>query len=155
MTPAMRIALGITASSFLASAEPAPSQTRLAPSPRPQVATLAVQDTDELKGAVEQLGRTRIQMTQKLRDLSALRVSARNRIANAAKIASHPTACTPEALQRLRKELEAASKDVDAEDKLGSFEIQDLMSRYNQAERRASDVVKKLEAARQRAVGKI
>lgn len=46
-------------------------------------------------------------------------------------------------LDDLRTRLEGAMKDLESQDKLGNFEIQDLMSRYNQAETLASSVQKK------------
>jgi hypothetical protein len=46
-------------------------------------------------------------------------------------------------LERARKAFEDAMKDLEAQDKLGNFEIQDLMSRYNQAESLASSVAKR------------
>lgn len=42
-----------------------------------------------------------------------------------------------------RRELEVAGKSLEAEDRLGNFEIQELMSRYNQSETLASSVRKK------------
>lgn len=46
-------------------------------------------------------------------------------------------------LQSLKAKLEGALKDLESEDKLGNFEIQDLMSRFNQSETLASSVQKK------------
>ena len=46
-------------------------------------------------------------------------------------------------IDRMRKDLEGAMKDLEAMDRLGNFEIQDLMSQYNQAETLASSVLKK------------
>lgn len=42
-----------------------------------------------------------------------------------------------------------------AEDKLGNFEIQDLMSRFNQAETLASNIQKKTDDAQSAVIGKI
>ncbi len=42
-----------------------------------------------------------------------------------------------------KKQFEDKLKDLDGEDQMGNFEIQDLMSRYNQAETLASSVQKK------------
>jgi hypothetical protein len=47
-------------------------------------------------------------------------------------------------MERARKAFEDAMKDVEAQDKLGNFEIQNLMSAYNQMETLASNVAKKL-----------
>ena len=48
-----------------------------------------------------------------------------------------------------------AIKDLEAEDKLGNFEIQDLMSTYNQAETLASSVLKKRDDTANAVVGKV
>jgi hypothetical protein len=48
-------------------------------------------------------------------------------------------------LERARKAFEDAMKDLESQDKLGNFEIQDLMSAYNQMETLASTVAKKLD----------
>jgi hypothetical protein len=50
---------------------------------------------------------------------------------------------------------DAASKDLEAQDKLGNFEIQDLMSQYNQAETLASSVRKKADQTTTSIIGKI
>lgn len=47
------------------------------------------------------------------------------------------------AMNALKAQFEGIGKDLEAEDKLGNFEIQDLMSQYNQAETLASSVMKK------------
>jgi hypothetical protein len=47
-------------------------------------------------------------------------------------------------LERGRKAFDDALKDLEAQDKLGNFEIQQLMSAFNQAESLASSVSKKL-----------
>ena len=46
-------------------------------------------------------------------------------------------------------------KDLEAEDRLGNFEIQDLMSRFNQAETMASSVQKKQDDTANAVIGKI
>ena len=49
-------------------------------------------------------------------------------------------------VEQLRKCLDKLSetlKELEAQDKLGNFEIQDLMSQFNQAETLASSVLKK------------
>ncbi|MFO0727916.1 MAG: hypothetical protein U1E65_29320 [Myxococcota bacterium] len=48
-----------------------------------------------------------------------------------------------------------AIKDLEAEDKLGNFEIQDLMSTYNQAETLASSVLKKRDDTANATIGKV
>ncbi|MEM0945209.1 MAG: hypothetical protein AAGI70_14835 [Pseudomonadota bacterium] len=45
--------------------------------------------------------------------------------------------------------------DARAQDRLGNFEIQDLMSRFNQAETLASSVQKKTDDAKSAVIGKI
>lgn len=49
------------------------------------------------------------------------------------------------ALDALRSRFESATKDLESKDKLGDFEIQDLMSSHNQAQTTASDVKKKVD----------
>jgi hypothetical protein len=46
-------------------------------------------------------------------------------------------------------------KDLQSQDKLGNFEIQDLMSTYNQAETLASSVAKKVNDTNAAVIGKI
>ena len=46
-------------------------------------------------------------------------------------------------MEEIRKRMEGAMKDLEAQDRLGNFEIQDLMSQYNQAETLASSALKK------------
>jgi hypothetical protein len=46
-------------------------------------------------------------------------------------------------------------ESLEAQDRLGNFEIQDLMSRYNQAERLASSVMKKRDDTAAGVIGKI
>jgi hypothetical protein len=48
-----------------------------------------------------------------------------------------------------------AEKDLQNEDKLGNFEIQRLMSSFNQAETLASSVLKKLSDTNSGVIGKI
>ncbi len=43
----------------------------------------------------------------------------------------------------IRQRFDDKSKDLESRDKLGNFEIQDLMSQYNQAETLASSILKK------------
>jgi hypothetical protein len=51
--------------------------------------------------------------------------------------------------------LDSRMKNLEAQDKLGNFEIQDLMSRYNQAETLASSVAKKVADTTNAVAGKI
>jgi hypothetical protein len=55
----------------------------------------------------------------------------------------------------LRKRLEDKGKDLEGADKLGNFEIQDLMSQYNQAEQLASNVLKKKDDTSNAIIGKV
>ena len=48
-----------------------------------------------------------------------------------------------------------AGKDLESQDKLGNFEIQGLMSSYNQAATLASSVLKKKDDAASAVIGKI
>ena len=56
------------------------------------------------------------------------------------------------AISRLKNQLAEANK---SEDKLGNFEIQDLMSQYNQAETLAANVMKKRDDTGNSILGKI
>lgn len=51
------------------------------------------------------------------------------------------------AIDALRSRFESAIKDIETKDKMGNFEIQTLMSAYNQAQTAASDVKKKADDA--------
>lgn len=55
----------------------------------------------------------------------------------------------------IKARFQDAIKDLEAEDKLGNFEIQDLMSTYNQAETLASSVLKKRDDTANAVVGKV
>lgn len=48
-------------------------------------------------------------------------------------------------LADIKKKFKDLVKDLESQDKLGNFEIQDLMSNFNQAETLASSVKKKLD----------
>jgi chromosome segregation ATPase len=58
-------------------------------------------------------------------------------------------------IEDLQKKLEAKMKELEEKDKLGRFEIQDLMSQYNQAETTTSNVLKKLSDNKSSVVRKI
>lgn len=58
-------------------------------------------------------------------------------------------------LDAIRKGLDGKMKDLESQDKLGNFEIQDLMSSYNQAETLASSVLKKSDDTANSVIGKI
>jgi len=47
------------------------------------------------------------------------------------------------------------SKTYEAQDRLGNFEIQDLMSQFNQAETLSSSVLRKLDQTNRSVIGKI
>jgi hypothetical protein len=49
----------------------------------------------------------------------------------------------------------SGGKGLEAQDRLGNFEIQNLMSRYNQAETLASSVQKKADDTASAVIGKI
>jgi hypothetical protein len=55
----------------------------------------------------------------------------------------------------VRKRFEDKGKDLEGADKLGNFEIQDLMSQYNQAEQLASNVLKKKDDTGNAIIGKV
>ncbi len=60
-----------------------------------------------------------------------------------------------EAVAAFQTKLNEALKDLEADDKLGNFEIQDLMSRFNQAETLASSVQKKKDDTKSSVISKI
>jgi hypothetical protein len=95
-----------------------------------------------------------VQMTRKLQDLTALNASMRNRIVNALKICDDATTSNAVKIDRIRKNFGGVSKDLEKQDRLGNFEIQDLMSRYNQAEKGASDALKKYQDSQQGVIQK-
>lgn len=55
----------------------------------------------------------------------------------------------------LRKKLEEAMKTLEAQDKMGNFEIQRLMSEFNQAEQLSSQVQKKREETKKSVISKL
>jgi predicted nucleic acid-binding Zn-ribbon protein len=60
-------------------------------------------------------------------------------------------------VDQLRKSLDKLSaklKDLEAEDELDNFEIQDLMSQFNQAETLASNILKKRDDTANSIIGK-
>lgn len=75
----------------------------------------------------------------------------------AVKAAKPPTVfqSTEKAVERIKSKFEDKAKDLESQDKLGNFEIQDLMSRYNQAETLSSNVMKKRDDATNSVIGKI
>jgi hypothetical protein len=109
----------------------------------------------ELKSAVALLGKTRGEMASALKKQQALNAGARNQVAAALKLAQEAGAANAQKVEAIRKALESAMKDLEAQDRLGNFEIQRLMSQYNQAETLASSVQKKLDDTAKGVAGKI
>lgn len=60
-----------------------------------------------------------------------------------------------DSLNFLKSKIEGTLKDLETEDRLGNFEIQDLMSRYNQSEQLASSVQKKKDDTASAIIGKV
>ena len=58
-------------------------------------------------------------------------------------------------LAALRAKLEAAAKELEGKDRMGNFEIQRLMSAFNQAETLASSVLKKRDDAATAIINKL
>ncbi len=58
-------------------------------------------------------------------------------------------------IEAIRKEMDKKMKELESQDKLGNFEIQDLMSRYNQAETLSSNVQKKLKDTHDAVINKL
>jgi hypothetical protein len=109
----------------------------------------------ELKNTVNLLATTRGEMGKAMKKNQTLNASARGHLATALKAAQKGGAADVATVETIRKSLDAAMKDLEAQDKLGNFEIQDLMSRYNQAERLASSTQKKLADTLNAIAGKI
>jgi len=59
------------------------------------------------------------------------------------------------ALGAVRSRLDDAMKQLESQDRMGNFEIQRLMSDFNQAETLASSVMKKLDDTNTGVIGKI
>ena len=57
--------------------------------------------------------------------------------------------------QDVRKELDSIVKELEAQDRMGNFEIQRLMSAFNQAETMASQIVKTRDDTANAIVGRI
>jgi len=62
---------------------------------------------------------------------------------------------TADKIETLRKKLESAMKVLESNDKMGNFEIQNLMSEYNQAETLSNNVAKKLADSRKAIINKL
>lgn len=62
---------------------------------------------------------------------------------------------TADRIEELRKRFNAEMKDLESKDRLGNFEIQDLMSTFNQAETLSSNVAKKLSDSRKAVINKL
>lgn len=58
-------------------------------------------------------------------------------------------------IERIKGLFDGMVKDLEAEDRLGNFEIQRLMSQYNQSEQLASSVQKKLDDTSNAVIGKV
>lgn len=58
-------------------------------------------------------------------------------------------------VETVRKDLDGKMKNLEAQDRLGNFEIQSLMSAYNQAETLSSNIQKKSSDTVNGAIGKI
>ena len=62
---------------------------------------------------------------------------------------------TEDAMARLKKQLQAATKELETQDRMGNFEIQRLMSTYNEAETLSSSARKKLEDSKNGIISKL
>lgn len=71
------------------------------------------------------------------------------------KLAHTTNAKDRETLQNMKEKLEQRLKDLEAQDKLGNFEIQRLMSQYNQAEQATAAILKKKQDTESRVIQKI
>ena len=61
----------------------------------------------------------------------------------------------PDGLGQIKATLDGAAKDLQSQDKMGNFEIQRLMSDFNEAETLASSVLKKKDDATNSIIGKL
>jgi hypothetical protein len=108
----------------------------------------AAADARETAAILKKAGGALGTMAQKVNKQRALNASARAHLAAGLEAARAPggAGAQQEAqMRKVRAALDAAMKDLEAQDKLGNFEIQRLMSQYNQAATLASHVQKKLD----------
>jgi hypothetical protein len=107
----------------------------------------------QLRSALDRLGKTHGQLAGTLKKQQALGADAKSQVAQALKLAQGaPNAQT---LASIKQSLDTAMKDLDAQDKLGNFEIQQLMSQYNEAQTLASSVLKKQDDAAKAVIQKL
>jgi hypothetical protein len=135
-------------------AEPGGGTMREQAQPQPRAAGVGASQA-ELKNAVSLLGKTRGEMAMALKKQQALTTNAKAQVAAALKLAQEPGAANAQKVEAIRKSLEGAMKELEAQDKLGNFEIQRLMSAFNQAETLASNVQKKLDDTNKGIIQKI
>ncbi len=85
----------------------------------------------------------------------AISVSNKKEIKELFSAARKETSAAQKTSAKLRKNLQRAAKELESQDKLGNFEIQQLMSAYNQAETLASSVLKKRDDTANAIISKI
>ena len=76
-------------------------------------------------------------------------------IARSGDVSKGDEAANAKEIEAVRRRFEDMTKDLESQDKLGNFEIQDLMSRYNQNETLASSVAKKESDTESSVIGKV
>ena len=85
----------------------------------------------------------------------AILVSNKREIKELFSASRKETSAAQKTSAKLRKNLQKAAKELQSQDKSGNFEIQQLMSAYNQAETLASSVLKKRDDTANAIIGKI
>ena len=66
-----------------------------------------------------------------------------------------PPGASANTAQTIRSRFEDHSKDLESQDKLGNFQVQDLMSQYNQSQALSSNIQKKRDDTNRDLIGKI
>jgi hypothetical protein len=161
MTPRLLILLGIVTIALLplvpVPAEPGGGIQR-SPSPQAPLSRTKLSEVQgDLRNAVKFLGKTRADMAAALKKQQARGASAQARVVAALKLAQEPGTPSAQKMDAIRKSLESALKELEAQDRMDNFEIQRLMSSFNQAEALASSVQKKLDdtiSAQQQKIGR-
>ena len=124
----------------------------------------AMQKLGEKLRELGQLQRSQPKNKKQLHRLARAAIAELSRLQNSARKAQKgfqsaeqqvPAAGGAAAASKLQKQLHALRRDLEAQDKMGNFEIQRLMSQYNQSEQLASSVQKKKDDTSNAIIGKI
>mgnify|MGYP006921586368 CR=1 FL=1 len=126
--------------------------------------TPAMQKLGEQLRKLGQLQRSQPKNKKQLHRLARAAIAELSRLQNSARKAQKgfqsaeqqvPAAGGAAAAGKLVKQLRALRRDLEAQDRMGNFEIQRLMSQYNQSEQLASSVQKKKDDTNNAIIGKI